>query len=37
MWNGDMSTVRSVLVLVLGVLNTTINCAFIPMVIVLMM
>jgi hypothetical protein len=33
----NMTTIRSVLVLVLGVLDTTVDCAFVPMVVVLMM
>jgi hypothetical protein len=37
MWNGDMSTVRSVLVLMLSVFDAAINGALVPMVVVLMM
>jgi hypothetical protein len=37
MWNSDMSTVRSVLVLVLSVFNASINGALIPMILMLMM
>jgi hypothetical protein len=37
MWNGDVSTVRSVLVLMLSVFDATINSAFVPMILMLMM
>ena len=37
MWNSDMSTVRSVLVLVLSVFDASINGALIPMILMLMM
>jgi hypothetical protein len=33
----NMTTIRSVLVLVLGVLDTTVDCALVPMIVVLMM
>jgi hypothetical protein len=35
--DSDMTTIRSVLVLVLGVLDTTVDCALVPMIVVLMM
>jgi hypothetical protein len=35
--NCDMATIGTVLVLVLGVLDTTVDCALVPMVIVLVM
>ena len=37
MWNGDVSTVRSVLVLMLSVFDATINSALVPMILMLMM
>jgi hypothetical protein len=37
MWNGDMSTVRSVLVLMLSVFDAAINGALVPMIFMLMM
>jgi hypothetical protein len=33
----NMTTIRSVLVLVLGVLDTTVDRALVPMIVVLMM
>jgi hypothetical protein len=33
----NMTAIRSVLVLVLRVLNTTVDCALVPMIVVLMM
>jgi hypothetical protein len=35
--DSDMTTIRSVLVLVLGVLDTTVDRALVPMIVVLMM
>jgi hypothetical protein len=33
----NMTTIGTVLVLVLGVLDTTVDCALVPMIVVLMM
>jgi hypothetical protein len=37
MWNGDMPTVRSMLMLMLSVFDASINGALIPMILMLMM
>ena len=37
MWNGDMSTVGSMLMLMLSVFDASINGALVPMILMLMM